>query len=575
MLRLYIRSLCYQHLIRLSFYFQFAKGDYIVLSTDNQVGISTGFVEDIGDNEIQIFIDKKLNSNFHSTLLTMDKIEDYNGSVMLFNNIGLLLENTSFAQRLRVCIVEKIPPTFSRTVPNIVKTMGVEILKGLNVQQRNAALDALATERYMLIKGLPGTGKTKTILAIVRLFVLCGKSVLITSHTNSAVDNVLEKLKAFQINFMRLGNDNKIAPGLLEFSESHLTKNCRTPEELDQVYNSCKVVGVTCYGSKHVLLTRKLFDVCIVDEATQVYQPLTIKPLLAAKSFILVGDPKQLPPLIKSKESLKMGSSESLFHRLDSESTISLTVQYRMNKTISKLANEVTYNGIMECGTDSIKMSTLKIPKVENLKNCQKWILKCLEKHVDQSVIVLNTMDVAGLNNSVPTNFKQLENIANNSGLVNFCEAAVCCKILKAVIVLGKFPAENIGVILPFRSQVNFVRSVLKDSAFKNLEIDTVDTFQGRDKDLIIFGCTKFSHHENQSASLQNHILSDHERLTVAITRSKQKLIIIGSEEFLKCYEPFSILFSKIPKRCKINLEDSKLDFCWEELLKELDGSML
>lgn len=504
----------------------------------------------------------------------MDKIDDYNNSVMLFNNIGLLLENTTIAQKLRICIVEKMGPTFSRTVPNVVKTLGVDILKGLNLQQRNAALDALATERYMLIKGLPGTGKTKTISAIIRLFVLCGKSVLVTSHTNSAVDNVLEKLKAFKIQFMRLGNDKKIMPSLLEFSESHLTRNCKTPEELDQVYNNCKVVGVTCYGSNHVLLTRKLFDVCIVDEATQVYQPLIIKPLLSAKAFILVGDPKQLPPLIKSKESLKMGSSESLFHRLDSEATITLTSQYRMNKTISKLANDVTYNGIMECGTDLIKMGTLKIPRTENLKNCHKWISKSLEKHVDQSVIVLNTMDVSILNSNIGGSFKQLEIVAKNSSLVNFCEAAVSLKILKELIVFGKFPAENIGVILPYRSQVNFVRNVLKDSSFNGLEIDTVDTFQGRDKDLIIFGCTKYNHHENQSASLQNHILSDHERLTVAITRSKHKLIIIGSEEFLKCYEPFNILFQKIPKRCKISLEDNKLDFCWQELLKDLDSCL-
>lgn len=505
----------------------------------------------------------------------MDKIEDYNNSVMLFNNMALLLENTAIAQSLRICIIEKITPTFSKTIPNIVRTMGLGILRELNVQQRNAALAALGAERYMLIKGLPGTGKTKTISAIIRLFVLCGKSVLVTSHTNSAVDNVLEKLKPFQIPFMRLGSDSKIRPSLLEFSESYLLKNCENPEDLDRVYNKHQVVGVTCYGSNNVLLRKRMFDVCIVDEATQVYQPLIIKPLLSAKSFILVGDPKQLPPLIKSKESLKLGSNESLFHRLDTEATITLNSQYRMNKTISKLANEVTYNGIIECGTDSIKMGTLKIPRLENLKNCDKWISRSLEKHVDQSVILLNTMDVSDLIRNIGNSFKKLEFVSSGSSLVNVCEAAVCLKILKTVINLGKFPAENIGVILPYRSQVNFVRNILTGSSFNGLEIDTVDTFQGRDKDFIIFGCTKFSHHDNQSASLQNHILSDHERLTVAITRSKHKIIIIGSEEFLKCYEPFEILFSKIPRRCKINLEDNKLDFSWRDILKDLEDCLI
>lgn len=505
----------------------------------------------------------------------MDKIEDYNSSATLFGSLGMLLENTTIAQRLRLCIVEKIEPTLSKTVPNIVKTKGVEILKDLNVEQRSAALDALATEKYMLIKGLPGTGKTKTISAIIRLFVLCGKSVLVTSHTNSAVDNVLSKLKSFNIKFMRLGSDKKVSPNIIDFSESSLTKNCKSPDDLEKAYNNCDVFGVTCYGSNHILLSKRMFDVCIVDEATQVYQPLIIKPLLAAKTFILVGDPKQLPPLIKSKESLKLGASESLFHRLDSKSTMALTIQYRMNKTIAKLANDLTYNGIMQCGTDSVKMASLKMPQVENLKKSHKWISKTLEKHVDQSVILLNTMDVTDTNSQVGEQYKNLQLIANNSNLVNFCEAAVCLELLKSLINLGKFSSHNIGVILPFRSQVNFLRSVLKDYSFMNLEVDTVDTFQGRDKEVIIFGCTKYNHHEGHtSSSLQNHILNDHERLTVAITRAKHKLVIIGSEEFLKCYEPFNILFNKIPKRCKINLENNKLDFSWEELLKNLNNSI-
>lgn len=557
------------------FKLQFTKGDYILLSTNNQVGISTGFLEEISDGLVKVLIDKKLSSKFYKDVLTMDKIEDFNSSAMLFSSLGMLLENTTIAQRLRLCIIEKIKPTVSKVVPNIIISKGTAILKDLNVEQRNAALDALATEKYMLIKGLPGTGKTKTISAIIRLFILCGKSVLVTSHTNSAVDNVLSKLKNFHIPFMRLGGDKKISPNLLEFSESNLTKNCKTPEELEKVYNTHNVFGVTCYGANHILLSRRMFDVCIVDEATQVYQPLIIKPILAAKTFILVGDPKQLPPLIKSKETLKLGASESLFHRLDSESTKALTSQYRMNKTITKLANDVTYNGTMKCGDDITKMATLKIPQIENLKAYKKWIFKALEKHVDQSVIVLNTMDVTEQNRNVGERYKELEVVANNSNQVNFCEAAVCLELLKALISMGKFSSQNIGVILPYRSQVNFFRSLLKGSSFMNLEVDTVDTFQGRDKDLIIFGCTKYNHHDGQSsASLQNHILSDHERLTVAITRAKHKLIIVGSEDFLKCYEPFKIMFSKIPKRCKINLEDDKLDFSWDELLKNLNNAL-
>lgn len=223
-------------------------------------------------------------------------------------------------------------PTFVKSLPKVITTRGKSILLELNENQRNAVLRALTANEYLLLKGLPGTGKTQTLSALIRLFVLMKKSVLITSHTHSAVDNLLLRLRKCddQIEFMRLGSTKRIHPDLRDRSEEFFTSNCTTPDELTSIYNrfvsktACpvehsylkleilillflpknaifkSVVGVTCLGSGHPLLTQRTFDICLVDESTQVFQSTILRPLFSAKKIVLVGDPDQLPPIIRS-----------------------------------------------------------------------------------------------------------------------------------------------------------------------------------------------------------------------------------------------------------------------------------
>jgi DNA replication ATP-dependent helicase Dna2 len=113
---------------------------------------------------------------------------------------------------------------------------GGGILKSLNKPQQRAVLAALASKDYSLLKGLPGTGKTQTLVALIRLFLLLKKSILITSHTHSAVDNLLVRLMEHQVKFLRLGSQDRIKSCLTESSEKFLTANCKSPEELHQVY---------------------------------------------------------------------------------------------------------------------------------------------------------------------------------------------------------------------------------------------------------------------------------------------------------------------------------------------------
>lgn len=136
-------------------------------------------------------------------------------------------------------MIDRIKPTFVKSLPKTITTHGKPILMTLNGNQRDAVLRALTANEYLLLKGLPGTGKTQTLSALIRLLVLMKKSILITSHTHSAVDNLLLRLRKCdeQIEFMRLGSTKRIHPDLRDRSEEFYTSNCTTPDELTSIYN--------------------------------------------------------------------------------------------------------------------------------------------------------------------------------------------------------------------------------------------------------------------------------------------------------------------------------------------------
>lgn len=134
-------------------------------------------------------------------------------------------------------------------MPKVITTTGKSILMSLNAIQRTAILKALTANEYLLLKGLPGTGKTQTLSALIRLLVLIGKSVLITSHTHSAVDNLLIRLRKCdeQIRFMRLGSAKRIHPELRDHSEDFFTANCKSPDDLTNIYNEFVSISWTFY----------------------------------------------------------------------------------------------------------------------------------------------------------------------------------------------------------------------------------------------------------------------------------------------------------------------------------------
>lgn len=188
----------------------------------------------------------------------------------------------------------------------------------------------------------------------------------------------------------------------------------------------------------------------------------------------------------------KLGADESLFARLDTpDATVSLTHQYRMNKTIMKLANDLTYHGALKCANDDIANATFSAKTTTKIK----WIQRILSSHIDQSVIFLNTGSVAKINNEIVDKLLGYEcqnailsptKVRSTRTYTNYCEVAIILTIVKELKAMG-IASKMIGIIAPYAFQVDLLKKTVAKHFDSEIEVNTVDQYQGRDKEVSTF----------------------------------------------------------------------------------------
>ncbi|XP_070763238.1 DNA replication ATP-dependent helicase/nuclease DNA2 [Enoplosus armatus] len=527
-----------------------ASRDRIVVSDQEGrlVGLATGYLCEVSRTSISCTLDRDL-SKFKDVLFRLDGDEGVVGLSTHLTNLSRLMENCQDSDRLRELVVDLRAPEFisnlSSVLPRDAKDTVANILKGLNKPQKQAMKKVLLSKDYTLIVGMPGTGKTTTICTLVRILHACGFSVLLTSYTHSAVDNILLKLKRFRVGFLRLGQGQKVHPDILPYTEeSTRKKGVHTLSELEQLYNKELVVATTCMGIKHAIFTRRRFDFCIVDEASQISQPICVGPLFYAKRFVLVGDHQQLPPIVQNQEARSLGMDESLFKRLElhSEAVVQLNVQYRMNRQIMSLSNSLMYEGRLECGSERTATALLTLPFLLSVQSELSSHSKTDPQHnlAWTQATLLPSNPVCFLDCSMVPALESME----QGGISNHTEAALIHKLLSLLIKAGCKPCD-IGVIAPYRQQLKSISALLQSSAFTGVEVNTVDRYQGRDKSLIILSFVRSTAEEGKLGEL----LKDWRRLNVAITRAKHKLLMVGSATTLRRYTPVEKLLNHLQQQ--------------------------
>jgi len=501
----------------------FSVGEVVVLSSTSQLAVSQGSVVSAeGGGHIEVLLDRDLSLQlgWRKERFCLDR-HVYQGSMgSNFVAIGKLMSSSPQSKALRSIIIDREPPRFLPGLDRKVAVTARDVIKHLNKVQQKAIFRCMMTENYILVRGMPGSGKSTTIVGLMRLLARLGASVLLVAYTNSAVDTVLCKLKEHETKFLRLGRSARVRPELQAFTADSVSRGISSCDKLTQLYNSFNIVATTCLATDHAAIVNRTFDWCIIDEASQALLPSVIHPILCSKKFILVGDPAQLPPVVQNVDARKLGLSASLFDQLHSASaTLDLNIQYRMNQTIADLANHLTYKGALKCANAEVAERRLEL---ELEPAVWPWLGKCLGPDPAVSVIFLDTGTGAGE-----------ENVSG--GIRNIGEGRLVAALIKAAVA-GGLEEAGVAVIAPYTAQVNHLKSLVSSASMLGVEVGTVDQFQGRDSEFVIYSCTR----SFDSGARAGHILADERRLNVAITRARSKLILVGSlPTLLREYKPF------------------------------------
>lgn len=496
---------------------------------------SRGKVVIAGDKTITVLVNAKLGPGEVCKIASSGRnfLQNY------LTNLAYFMEERY--HRLRELIVDRaLPKCHSMISKNVLSEEVMKILQPLNTEQQRAVLQTVASSEYQLIKGPPGTGKTETIVALIKVLNIQKQKVLITGHTNSSIDHILLKLGG--VEYVRFGSLSSVNVKVHPRTFVRLLEKCKNVEDVGKLYE-CRVMASTCIGLDIDALRKVQFDVCVIDESSQVLQVEAIRPLLFCKKFVLIGDPDQLPPVVRRPEARKMGMDVSIFERLQREETTSrLSRQYRMNRPLNDLANRLTYNGLLSCGSEDVANATLDVA-VES----KAWVNEVLSPEIDMSVVFVDTSEYF----DDPTRA--------DASRTNVLEASIVSLLLGELVRHG-VDEDDVGVIAPFVSQVNFLARKLGD----RVDVSTVDQFQGRDKKVIFFSCTR---HSRETYADTRHVLNDQRRLTVAITRAKVKLILIGDVKSMTVYPPMKKLISCLRLNQIIRLKNGVGDFRWDELI--------
>ncbi|RMZ92447.1 hypothetical protein DV736_g317, partial [Chaetothyriales sp. CBS 134916] len=432
-------------------------------------------------------------------LYRIDRDEFANGMSTARNNLLRIMEKDLFkARELRQLIIDNLAPRFRSNMPGYVLS-GPASQQNLNTDQESAIEKVLSARDYALVLGMPGTGKTTTIAHIIRALVSQNKSVLLASYTHTAVDNILLKIKDDKIPTLRVGAVSKIHREVQSFAELTGVPK-KTVRELHESWQGSKVVATTCLGINHGLFNARTFDYCIVDEASQITLPVCLGPIRHARTFILVGDHYQLPPLVQNKEAQAGGLNVSLFKLLSDmhpESVVNLEHQYRMAEDIQLLSSALVYGGRLKCGTP-------------------------------QRNILLNTDTLHPPGSSSATTTHE---VVSGSRVTNPAESQLCAQLATTLIRAG-VPPSSIGIVTFYRSQLSLIKHDVRahagTSAASELEMHTADKYQGRDKEVVILSCVR----SNTTAQV-GELLRDWRRVNVALTRARSKMVIIGSASTL------------------------------------------
>ncbi len=420
-------------------------------------------------------------------------------------------------------------------------------IKGEYGRFNDLALRVRQSRELFLIIGPPGTGKTSygMLNTLQEELMHTGTNVLVMSYTNRAVDEICSKLEGV-VDYIRVGSTLACAEPYRRHLLDSRIRECRNVEDLASELARTRVfVGTTTALNAHLQLFRhKQFSLAIIDEASQILEPHLMGLFSAMhgmepaiRRFVMIGDHKQLPAVVQQRQE-ESAVDDALLHRVelydcrlslferllrryadDPGVTYMLTCQGRMHEEIADFPNRMFYGG------------RLHVVPLQH----QQRALPSVAPSGDAILDMLRSRRVAFLACDAP--------LESPSDKVNQPEANLIAGMLRRIYEMRKEdfqPEHTVGVIVPYRNQIATIRNTVAQFGIPQLAeitIDTVERYQGSQRDFIIYGFTVQKRY--QLSFLTDHTFVEDGRsidrkLNVAMTRAREHLIMVGNPSLLK-----------------------------------------
>ena len=447
-------------------------------------------------------------------------------------------------------------------------------------------LKAKQAQDYFLLIGPPGTGKTSQALQYLVLEQLAEKpkgqstnpndqspkvngqsSILLLAYTNRAVDEICNMLSEHELDYIRIGNEYSCDPKYSDHLLQEVLDENTTLNSIKSTLSEAQIIVATTstMNSRSALFNIKHFDLVIIDEASQILEPNIVGILTARQEegraidrFILVGDHKQLPAVVQQQGSLEMEGSDK---RLDSIHLSSCTNSLFERLILTeRAAGRTDFIGTLH------KQGRMHpdIADFANRKFYAKEQLECVPlAHQLETELAYNEESEDALDNALKahrmifipsTPCKQL----NISEKVNTDEARIIADLLRRLYrQMDKDfdPQKSVGVIVPYRNQIAMIRKEierLEIPALEGISIDTVERYQGSQRDVILYSFTIQSRYQLDFLTANTFYEEGQpidRKLNVAITRARKQLILTGNESTLRQNQLFAELIDYIKEK--------------------------
>lgn len=520
----------------------FRQGDAIILyerncGTDNVTNkmVFKGNIEHLTDHEISIRLRA---TQQNPSVLPADSLYAIEHDMMdttfrsMYQGLYAYLSAT---QERRDLLLAQRPPKFDESLDSLVSQAKDDFTR--------VALKAQAAQDYFLLIGPPGTGKTSCALKkMVETFHADkGAQILLLSYTNRAVDEICKSLASIRpaVDFIRVGSELSCD----ETYRTHLIENelasCNRRSEVYERIRSCRIIvgTVAAISGKPELFRLKHFNVAIIDEATQILEPQLLGILCARgeeggnaiDKFILIGDHKQLPAVVLQSSEQSAIYEESLMSIGLTNLKDSLFERLYRNCTArqSSLTSHPSYDMLCRQG----RMH----PEVALFANRAFYGGRLIPVGLPHQLEDSDTVCRLAFYPSIPEK-------TGTSTKINHSEARIVADLVARIYEDCRIDfdeARTLGIITPYRSQIALIKkeiAALGIPALNRIMVDTVERFQGSERDVIIYSCCINSYFQLKFVSNlteEDGTLIDR-KLNVALTRARKQMFVTGVPKYLK-----------------------------------------